>query len=169
MSFDSDTSPRSRRTASSSTTEDTLDIDCSAAALHQPRPDAAVFEPGVINLLPTRRVQPVFSAALTAFIESRFDDDEKNAMCRVVPYPAVPLDWLAMWEPTLANAAQWAQRPDVRHWISRSRLNANAAAERGLDPADPRRRQLRDLFRESAAKAAAKIPTYSRSWTAPST
>jgi hypothetical protein len=51
-----------------------------------------------------------------------------------------------------------AQRPEVRRWISRSRLNANAAAERGLDPADPRRRQQRDLFRESAAKAAAKLP-----------
>ncbi|WP_433296965.1 NAD(P)-binding protein [Pseudonocardia sp. CA-142604] len=138
---------------------DTLYIDCSAAALHQPPPDAVVFEPDVITLLPTRRVQPVFSAALTAFIESRFDDDdEKNAMCRVVPYPEVPLDWLVTWQPTLANAAEWAQRPDVRRWISRSRLNASAAAERGLDPADPRRRQLRDLFRESAAKAAAKIP-----------
>ena len=105
MSFDSATSTRSRRTASSSTSgiveadPDTLYIDCSAVGIHQPPTDAAVFEPGVINLLLTRQIQPVFSAVLNAFIESRFDDDdEKNAMCRVVPYPSVPLDWLVMWQ-----------------------------------------------------------------------
>jgi hypothetical protein len=138
---------------------DTLYIDCSAAALHQPAPDAAVFEPGVVNLLVTRRVQPVFSAALTGFIESRFDDDnEKNAMCHIVPYPSDPIDWLTMWLPTLANTAQWGQHPEVASWISRSRLNALGAAERGLDPADPRRPQLRALMRETAIKAAMRIP-----------
>lgn len=138
---------------------DALYVDCTAAALHQPPPGTAVFEPGVVNILPTRRVQPVFSAALIAFIESRFDDDvEKNAMCQIVPYPSVPLDWLTMWLPTLANAAQWGQRPEIREWISHSRLNALGAAGRGLDPADPRRIEMRDLMRETALKAAMKIP-----------
>ncbi|WP_037078278.1 hypothetical protein [Pseudonocardia spinosispora] len=138
---------------------DTLYIDCSAAALHQPPPDVKIFEPGVVNLLVTRRVQPVFSAALIGFVESHFDDeDEKNAMCQVVPYPSVPLDWLTMWLPTLTNSAQWALRPEVSRWISGSRLNAIGAAGRGLDPADPRRHQLRDLMRETAIKAAMRIP-----------
>jgi hypothetical protein len=138
---------------------DTLYIDCSAAALHQPPPNLTVFEPGVVNLLPTRRVQPVFSAALVGFIESRFDDDaEKNAMCQIVPYPSVPLDWLTMWIPTLANVAQWAARPEVSSWISRSRLNALGAAGRGLDPADPRRQPLRELMRKTAVEAAMNIP-----------
>jgi hypothetical protein len=143
---------------------DTLYIDCSASALHQPAPDAAVFAPGLVTLLPTRWAQPAFSAALIAFVESRFADDteqnlaEKNRMCRVVPYPADPIDWLALWQPTLANAAEWARRPEVAEWVSRSRLNSSAAAERGLDPADPRRRRLRGLLRAAGADAAVRIP-----------
>ena len=138
---------------------DTLYIDCSAVGINQPPRNAAVFEPGVINLLLTRQIQPVFSASLNAFIESRFDDDdEKNSMSRVVPYPSVPLDWLLMWQATLLNAAQWARRPEVKHWVSRSRLDAVAAARRGLDPDDPRRRQLGGLFKRSAVEAAVKIP-----------
>jgi hypothetical protein len=138
---------------------DTLYIDCSASALHQPAPDAAVFAPGLVTLLPTRWAQPTFSAALIAFVESRFADDaEKNRMCQVVPYPAEPIDWLALWQPTLANAAEWARRPEVAEWVSRSRLNSSAAAERGLDPADPRRRRLRGLLRTAGAEAAVRIP-----------
>lgn len=118
-----------------------------------------MFQPGVINLLLTRQIQPVFSASLNAFIESRFDDDdEKNAMSQIVPYPSVPLDWLKMWQVTLANAAQWACRPEVARWISKSRLDAIGAARRGLDPADPRRREFARLFKETAIEAALKIP-----------
>ena len=138
---------------------DTLYIDCSAVGINQPPKNAKVFQPGVINLLLTRQIQPVFSASLNAFIESRFDDDdEKNSMCQVVPYPSVPRDWLKMWQVTLANAAQWAGHPEVAKWASRSRLDAIGAARRGLDPADPRRREFNRLFRESAVEAALKIP-----------
>jgi hypothetical protein len=101
----------------------------------------------------------VFSASLNGFIESRFDDDdEKNSMSQVVPYPSVPADWLKMWQITLANAAQWLRRPEVAKWVSRSRLDAMGAARRGLDPADPRRRELNRLFREAAVNAVVKIP-----------
>jgi hypothetical protein len=138
---------------------DTLYIDCSAVGINQPPKNAAVFEPGVVNLLLTRQIQPVFSASLNAFVESHFDDDaEKNAMCQVVPYPSVPLDWLKMWQITLANAAQWAERPKVAKWVTRSRLDAIAAARRGLDPADPRRYEFNRLFTETAVQAAFKIP-----------
>lgn len=137
---------------------DTLYIDCSASGITQP-PDVAVFEPGVVNLLVTRAIQPVFSAALVGFVEGRFDDDAtKNAMCQVLPYPSVPLDWLLMWQGTLANSAQWARRPEVRDWIARSRLDAIGAAARGLDPADPRPPELSRQLAETGAKAAVKIP-----------
>jgi hypothetical protein len=63
-----------------------------------------------------------------------------------------------MWQTTLANAAQWLRRPEVAKWISRSRLDAIAAAGRGIDPADPLRRELNRLFRENAIHAAVKIP-----------
>ena len=79
-------------------------------------------------------------------------------MCQVVPYPSVPRDWLKMWQVTLANAAQWAGHPEVAKWASRSRLDAIGAARRGLDPADPRRREFNRQFGGSAVEAALKIP-----------
>jgi hypothetical protein len=138
---------------------DTLYIDCSATGINQPPENAAIFQPGVINLLLTRQIQPVFSASLNALIESRFDDDdEKNSMCQVVPYPSVPLDWLKMWQVTMANAGQWAQRPEIAKWISRSRLDAIGAARRGVDPADPRIQALSRVFKETLVLAVFKIP-----------
>ena len=134
-------------------------IDCSATGIDQPPENAAVFQPGVINLLLTRQIQPVFSASLNALIESRFDDDdEKNSMCQVVPYPSVPLDWLKMWQVTMANAAQWAQRPQIAKSISRSRLDAISAARRGVDPADPGIHALNSVFKETLVQAVFSPP-----------
>ncbi|HYX98700.1 MAG TPA: hypothetical protein VE908_03985, partial [Mycobacterium sp.] len=138
---------------------DTLYIDCSATGINQPPENSAVFEPGVINLLVTRQTQPVFSASLNAFIESRFDDDnEKNSMCQVVPYPSVPLDWLRMWQVTMTNAGQWAQRAQIADWISQSRLDALGAARRGVDLTDPSNQQLKRRFKQALVEAVFKIP-----------
>jgi hypothetical protein len=63
-----------------------------------------------------------------------------------------------MWQVTLTNAAQWAGHPEVAKWVTRSRLDAIGAARRGLDPADPRRREFNRLFRDTAVEAAFKIP-----------
>lgn len=138
---------------------DTLYIDCSATGINQPPENAAVFQPGLINLLVTRQTQPVFSASLNALIESRFDDDdEKNSMCQVVPYPSAPLDWLKMWQVTLANAGQWAQRPEIANWISRSRLDALGAARRGVDATDPHHLELNHRLKKALVEAVFKIP-----------
>ena len=66
---------------------DTLYIDCSASAIVMP-PALPVFDGDRINLLLVRTCQPLFSAALIAYVESHVADPaEKNALCRVVPSP----------------------------------------------------------------------------------
>jgi len=66
----------------------------------------------------------VFSAAFIAHVEAAYDgDDDKNDLCRVVPHPSTPLDWLRSTLGNTANAARWRRDPALRAWLVASRLD----------------------------------------------
>jgi hypothetical protein len=137
---------------------DTLYVDCSARALTPP-PGIPVFDGDRINLLMVRTCQPLFSAAVIAFVESHFDDPvEKNALCAVVPTPERPTDWLRMWATTLANQARWQQNERVRHWLAQCRLNNAVAMMRGVKPNDEGKLERLNEAAAKAGAAAAKLP-----------
>lgn len=59
---------------------ETLYIDCTATAVER-RPVVPQFQDGLITLQMIRVPQPAFSAALSAFLEVTYDDDEtKNRL-----------------------------------------------------------------------------------------
>lgn len=70
---------------------DTLYVDCSACGLgfgtgDTKLPPLPVFDGDRINLLMLRWCQPLFSAAVIAYVESHFHDPaEMNGLCAVVP------------------------------------------------------------------------------------
>jgi len=101
-------------------------VHCSAAGL--PRgPAQPVFQGPKIVPQYVRRCSPTFSAAFIAHVEATVDgDDEKNALCRPVPVPETPNDWLRMHLLTARNQQRWAQHPALRAWLHRSRLEAYA-------------------------------------------
>jgi len=137
---------------------DTLYVDCSASAI-QIQPDVPIFEAARIHLLTIRFCQPLFSAAAIAWVESHVEDlAEKNALCSVVPNPEHPIDWIRMWQVTLANLARWRRNPAMGDWLARCRLNANAVLMRGVDPGDEARMALVRANGPKSAAAAAKIP-----------
>jgi hypothetical protein len=130
--------------------EDTLYVDCTAGAISQ-YPDLPVFTDDRINLQTLRWCQPLFSAALTAFVESAVPDlVEKNALCSPVKLPEYPLDWLVMWESTLANMARWGQHAQVTTWLRQCRLYALTVVMRGVETSDAPKMAL---LAQSAAKA----------------
>ncbi|MET0382198.1 MAG: hypothetical protein ABW032_02130 [Burkholderiaceae bacterium] len=134
---------------------DTLYVDCSASAIRTP-PNLSVFDGDTVNLLAVRTCQPVFSAALIAYVESHFGDDaEKNALCSVVPTPEHPVDWLRMWLVTLVNAARWRQNPALNAWLTQSRLNMTGVMMRGVDFEDPAHAAR---MQANALKSAASVP-----------
>lgn len=138
---------------------DTLYVDCSASALRAP-PALPVFDGETINLLMVRFCQPLFSAALIAYVESHVADfGEKNALCAITPSPERPEDWLRMWAATLANAARWRRNPGLDTWLSRCRLNNFTAFMRGVQPDDTPKFALLHELSAKAAIAAAKIPS----------
>jgi len=131
---------------------DTLYIDCSAGAIQMP-PPLPVFDGGRVNLLMVRTCQPLFSAALIAFVESRYDDPAlMNALCTPVPSPERPIDWLRMLAATLANGGRWGKEPKLHAWLASCRLNFLAAMLRGVDMSDTTKT---DRLKESGAKSGA--------------
>jgi hypothetical protein len=137
---------------------DTLYIDCSASAI-QPLPGLPVFDGARINLFMVRFCQPLFSAALIAFVESHVEGDAaRNALCAVVPSPEVPRDWMRMWAVTLANAGRWRQHPALNAWLMTCRLNGQALLARGLPPEDSARIALLQQTGAKAGEAAARLP-----------
>jgi hypothetical protein len=137
---------------------DTLYIDCSASAI-QPLPGLPVFDGERINLLMVRWCQPLFSAALIAFVESHVGNDaERNALCAVVPSPETPADWVRMWAVSLANGGRWRAHPALHAWSMQCRLNSQAVMAKGISPDDGARMALIVETGKKAGEAAARLP-----------
>ncbi|OJV62584.1 MAG: hypothetical protein BGO35_16260 [Burkholderiales bacterium 64-34] len=120
-----------------------------------------------INLFMVRTFQPLFSAALIAYVESHVTDPaEKNALCTVAPSPERPIDWLRMWAVTLANTARWRQHVGLQAWLMQCRLNAIAVYLRGVKPDDTARLALLHQMGAKAGAASARLPALLASATA---
>jgi hypothetical protein len=97
-----------------------LHIDCTADGLAK-RPVRPVFEGRDITLQSLFICQQVFSAAVIAYVETRFDDDKlKNEMCQAVPHPELPRDIVAGMSVSLANIDNWTRKFGI--WLRGSRL-----------------------------------------------
>ena len=136
---------------------DTLYVDCSASAIVMP-PALPVFDGDRINLFMVRTCQPLFSAALIAYVESHVADPaEKNALCTVVPSPERPIDWLRMSVVSLANGGRWRQHAGLSAWLMQCRLNAFAVFMRGVKPDDTDKVALLRAMSAKSVAAAAKL------------
>ncbi len=136
---------------------DTLYIDCSASAIIRP-PALPVFDGDRINLFFVRYCQPLFSAAVIAYVESHVGDiAEKNALCKPVLTPELPIDWLRMWLASLANGASWRQHAGLNAWLATCRLNGPVVLSRGVTPDDAPRMALLQQMVAKGGLAAAKL------------
>ena len=132
--------------------EDALFVDCTATAITR-NPPVPLWRDGTITLQMIRIPQPAFSAALTAFIEARFDDDEKkNALARPIPLPDGIEDYPAASLVGMMNQRAWNEEPAIRDWMQASRLDgfSKMIAEVAEDDA-PRRDLLRRMRAQGPA------------------
>ncbi len=135
-----------------------LHIDCSASAIPS-LPEMQVFDGGKINLLMVSTCQPLFSAALIAYVESHLEDQtQMNAFCTMVPPPHLPTDWIRMWAVNLGNQLRWGEHEGLARWVRQSRLYFMTAVVRGMQEADTEK--LAQLHRLSVSKqqALANLP-----------
>ncbi|MBT6272841.1 MAG: NAD(P)-binding protein [Chromatiales bacterium] len=132
---------------------DTLLVDCTADGLPR-RPTKPVFTPGHITLQTVRTCQQAFSAAVVGHVESlSINDDEKNALCKVVPHPDSDTDWLEVTLGNFANSVAWMQDEGMRMWLERSRLEPSIRAPTFDVDASPGYHESRQRTRELTGPA----------------
>ncbi len=111
-----------------------LYIDCTAVGLGR-REVTTVFDAERITLQTVRTCQPVFSAALIAHVEAAYaDDDTRNSLCRPIPNPEVPTDWLRMMLTYNGNQLRWFDEPEMMAWLDSARLNILSHATAAVSP-----------------------------------
>jgi hypothetical protein len=140
------------------TQPDCLYIDCSANGIPS-LPAMPVFEGNTINLQMLRTCQPVFSAALIAYVESHVTDlAEKNALCRVVPLPVRPTDWIRMWSVSLGNRHRWGSHEGLSKWLAQSRLDGVTRTVLSLKDTETQKKALLQRYQATLRQAAARLP-----------
>ncbi|TFV56206.1 NAD(P)/FAD-dependent oxidoreductase [Mycobacterium sp. PS03-16] len=114
--------------------ESAVYIDCTADGLGR-KPPTTVFSGDHITLQTVRTCQPAFSAAVIGHVEAAYNDDEtRNSLCRPVPYPYEPADWLRMMLIFNRNQLAWFADPEMMAWVDASRLNALHHLSAGISP-----------------------------------
>lgn len=112
-----------------------LYVDCTASAVDftttKSRP---VFEPGLITIQGLRIPNPCLSAAICAFVEAHYDNDEtRNRLCTPVPLPDDQVGWLKSTLGNMMNQGIWSGEPKLNEWIANNRLDAFSAVIREAD------------------------------------
>jgi len=107
----------------------TLYIDCTASAVDFKTPKSRpVFEPGLITIQGLRIPNPCLSAAICAWVESHYADDEtRNRLCTPVPLPDDQRSWLTTTLGNMMNQGVWSGEPELAKWIAKNRLDAFSA------------------------------------------
>jgi hypothetical protein len=133
-------------------------IDCTATAVER-RPVVPQFQGDLITLQMIRVPQPAFSAALTAFIEARFNDDEtKNRLGVPVPLPDGIAQYPAANMTNMMNQVAWTQNELVRDWILSSRLDGFGKMIASIKPDEADKIAVMTQFRSHAMAAMGNIP-----------
>lgn len=140
--------------------EGTLYVDCTASAGVVMDPDMPpVFDGDTININLIRPFQPLFGAALIAFLEARVPDETARAACtHTVNFHDTPAQYIAEMVPAMMNQAAWSKVPPVREWMERTRLQAINHLMAGFDPQDSEKTALLGQFGAASKAAVQNIP-----------
>jgi len=106
--------------------QDALFIDCTATAVPftEQRNHGPQFRADTIVLQPLHVPLVTFSAALSAFLEANFDDDEtKNALGAPSPLTDTPNTYPLGMLTNFMNRGAWSQNPKIAAWLSTARLD----------------------------------------------
>ncbi|MEM9966888.1 MAG: NAD(P)/FAD-dependent oxidoreductase [Pseudomonadota bacterium] len=141
--------------------ENSLYIDCSASAgIVMEGKIPRVFEDDrTINLNLIRPFQPLFSAALIAFLEARVSDPKlRNACTYTVNFHDTPAQYIKEMLPAIMNQGAWSKVPELKSWMEQSRLQAVTHLMEGFDPSDEEKIALLSRFGPASKAAVMNIP-----------
>ena len=138
-------------------TPGTLYVDCSA------RPVAnealkPVFEGDVITPQMIRPYQPVFSAAMIAYVELNYETEaDKNRLARPVPLPNADTDYILFTLASLINQREWMAEPKLQKWIMSNRLDGASKLVASMKPEETDKKEILMRIKEFSPRAAFKL------------
>ena len=139
------------------TSKSIVHIDCSAVGITniETKP---IFTDDVITPQMVRSYQPVFSAAFIAHIENYCQTDEdKNALCQVVPVPNGDAEFINFTIVSMMNQFNWTQDPEIRKWLLESRLDGFGSLLARIDKEDEAKMSVMRRMRTNAPLAIQKL------------
>ena len=135
-------------------------VDCSASAVKD-YVEKPIFEGGNITPQTVRAYQPVFSAALTAWIETHIEREaEKNRLMAIVPLPDNLDTFVRMTSQNMMNQYLWGQNKALRHWMRSARLDGFSKMVSEVDKSDKAKIEILDRLKQNAMPAMAKLQSY---------
>ena len=135
-------------------------VDCSASAVKD-NIIKPVFQGDVITPQTTRAYQPVFSAAMIAWVEANIEGEAvKNSLTGVVPLPDDLDRFIRMTAANLMNQALWGQNKALRHWMREARLDGFSKLVSGVDPDDSVKAEILNRMRAAAMPAMGKLQSF---------
>ncbi|KIN70187.1 Pyr redox 3 domain containing protein [Sulfitobacter noctilucicola] len=139
--------------------DNSLFIDCTATAGVVMGAQPPVFDGDTINLNLIRPFQPLFGAALIAFLEAKVPDDAIRAACtHTVNFHDTPAQYIAEMLPAMMNQGAWSKVPPVKDWMDKTRLQAMNHLMFGYDPSDKEMVDMLSRFGPAAKAAVGNIP-----------
>ncbi len=137
----------------------TLYIDCTATAVQfTGAKTVPVFAGDRITLQAIRAPLVTISAALTAFVEARFDDEaEKNLFCTPVELADTPAEWARSFLANMTNQNRWSREPQIRDWLARCRLDPSRDMAGDARRPDPAHATISKNIRENMMPALANL------------
>jgi hypothetical protein len=135
-------------------------IDCSARAISNLAIEP-IFQGKLIKPQTVRAYQPVFSAALIAYVEVTYEaDKKKNQLCQVVPLPNYATDWVKVMAINMVNQYTWTQEKALRTWINNDRLNGFSTLIRSASREDKAKMAILARLRNNLMPAMMKLQQY---------
>ena len=142
------------------TSPQVVHVDCSATPITN-KEIKPVFNGDVITPQMVRSYQPVFSAAMIAYVEAHYDtDQEKNELCQVVPLPDYDTDWMVLMAAQMRNQFTWSQDKELRRWIGNNRLDGFAKMIQNVDRTNKKHLAILQRLKDNALPAVMKLQQY---------
>ncbi len=103
-----------------------------------------------------------FSAALIAYVEAHYPDDEgdatKNKLCGNVPFPHTLAEYPRTVMVNMMNQMQWNQDKTLHVWMRESRLDGFAKLMSSVDPGDVEKLAILGDLKTQAKAAMGNLP-----------
>lgn len=135
-------------------------VDCSASAIKD-NVIKPVFQGDLITPQTTRAYQPVFSAAMIAWVEANIEGEAaKNSLTGVVPLPDDLDMFVRMTAANFMNQALWGQNKPLRNWMREQRLDGFSKLVSQVDLEDTAKVDILKRLRASAMPAMGKLQSF---------